>query len=85
MGNIGIKVTQYGEEATKALTAGTKELFQVLSTDGNLLEKEKSSTAGTVNMFHGYKLSADDTVVYPLNSYLGTETVYVKFENAMPS
>jgi hypothetical protein len=85
MGNIGIKVTQYGEEATKALTAGTKELFQVLSTDGCLLEKEKSATSSETNMFLGYKLSADETIAYPLNSLYGTDTVYVIYENVMPS
>lgn len=85
MANVGIKITDRGEEATKTLTEGTKKLYQILSTDGCLIEKEKSSTAGTTDMFHGYKLSSTGDTAYPLNSPSGSETVYVKFHNAMPS
>lgn len=54
--NLGAKVSKSGVSVFTGLNDLTKMLFQLISTDGCLLRKEKSSSPSSTNAFLGYTL-----------------------------
>ena len=96
MSSWGMKVSKPGKEVRALLTEANKKDFQLLSTEGALLEKTRGGTASTTNMFLGYRLiterggsplSEENIEVRPLNYYKWgetIETVYITYENEMP-
>ena len=80
MANYGAKVSKRNVSAKNFLTENNKRLFQVISTDGCLIEKEKSSSSSNTNVFVGYRLADDDKQCHPINHWDGGE-IYLICEN----
>ena len=60
MGNFGIRISKEGLDVNTTPTSSNIKNFQLLSTEGSLVEKEKSTTPSDTNMFFAYSLSPND-------------------------